>query len=242
MLRIAICDDDASYVEQMLDYIDEYNKYNTKQIEIMEFYSGNSLLNHIISGNRFDIIYLDIEMDRLDGIRTAMSIREYDINVLLIYVSSHESYYQQLFEVEPFRFIKKPINKDQFMDILNKAISRLDKKSEDFHFKYNKSIVKLPFKDIVYFDSELRIVNIHTIKGKYSYYNKLDNVEKDILNKTNIFIRVHKSYLVNYDYIKTWEYTKVILYNGYEIQISEDRRSMIRKKYIELIGGINSGT
>lgn len=242
MLRIAICDDESSYVEKMIKYIMDYNKDKLNQIEINEFYSGESLVNHIVKGELFDIIYLDIEMDKLDGISTAITIREYDINVLLIYVSSHESYYKQLFEVEPFRFIKKPINKNQFKDVLEKAISRLEKVSEDFHFQYNKSIIKLPLKDIMYFDSQIRVVNIYTENQIYTYYDKLDNVEKKVKEITNMFIRVHKSYLVNYSYIKQWEYAQVTLYNGYIIQISEDRRKMIRKKYMELIGGINSGT
>ncbi len=242
MLRIAICDDESSYVEKMIKYIMDYNKDRLNQIEINEFYSGESLVNHIVKGELFDIIYLDIEMDKLDGISTAITIREYDINVLLIYVSSHESYYKQLFEVEPFRFIKKPINKNQFKDVLEKAISRLEKVSEDFHFQYNKSIIKLPLKDIMYFDSQIRVVNIYTENQIYTYYDKLDNVEKKVKEITNMFIRVHKSYLVNYSYIKQWEYAQVTLYNGYIIQISEDRRKMIRKKYMELIGGINSGT
>lgn len=242
MLRIAICDDESSYVEKIIKYIMDYNKDRLNQIEINEFYSGESLVNHIVKGELFDIIYLDIEMDKLDGISTAITIREYDINVLLIYVSSHESYYKQLFEVEPFRFIKKPINKNQFKDVLEKAISRLEKVSEDFHFQYNKSIIKLPLKDIMYFDSQIRVVNIYTENQIYTYYDKLDNVEKKVKEITNMFIRVHKSYLVNYSYIKQWEYAQVTLYNGYIIQISEDRRKMIRKKYMELIGGINSGT
>lgn len=242
MLRIAICDDEVSYVEQILQYIKEYSKGKIKKIEFLEFYSGESLINKIMEGESFDIIYLDIEMDKLDGISTAMKIREVDINVLLIYVSSHESYYKQLFEVEPFRFIMKPINKEKFIDVFGKAIDRLRKIEDYFHFQYNKSIIKLPLKDIMYFDSQIRVINVYTEKRVYSYYDKLDNVEEKIKKRTNFFIRVHKSYLVNYFFIKQWSYSQITLYNDFIIQISEERRKEIRRIYLELIGGINDGT
>ncbi|ROR21356.1 LytTR family two component transcriptional regulator [Mobilisporobacter senegalensis] len=238
MLRIAICDDEITIVEQIRQHLEDIGNSINRQLEIVEFYSGVRLVEATSKKGNFDIIFLDIEMDIMNGINTALKIRETDINVLLIYVSSHEGYYQQLFDVEPFRFIKKPINKKVFQDIFLKATQRLDMKVRDFHFQYNKSIIKIPLKDIMYFVSERRTINIHTEDKIYTYYDKLDSVEKSVKNDNIIFIRIHKSYLVNYQYIKQWEYTQVTLYNGYSIQISEERRKKIRKIYMELLGGI----
>lgn len=237
MLKIAICDDEITIVEQIRQYLEEIKKSNNRQFEIVEFYSGVKLVEAVAEKDNFDIIFLDIEMDIMNGIHTALKIREIDINVLLIYVSSHEGYFQQLFEVEPFRFIKKPINKKVFLDIFLKATQRLDMSVKDFHFQYNKSIIKIPLKEIMYFDSEKRTINIHTENKIYTYYDKLDSVEKNVKNDKIVFIRIHKSYLVNYQYIKQWEYTQVTLYNGDSFQISEDRRKKIRKIYMELLGG-----
>lgn len=239
MLRIAICDDEIIVVEEIRKYLEEIQKNVNMQFEIDEFYSGKRLLDANINQG-FDIIYLDIEMPNMNGINTAIQIRETDVNVLLIYVSSYDGYYQQLFEVEPFRFIKKPINKRIFIDVFNKASQRIEKKNTDFHFQYNKSIIKLPLKEIMYFDSQRRTINIHSVNKTYTYYDKLDNVEKKLNNtnnENNVFLRVHKSYLVNYKYIKQWEYSKVYLYNGSMLQISEDRRKKVRKRYMELLGG-----
>lgn len=236
MLRIAICDDDITIVEQVRQYLEDIAKNTKRQIEVVEFYSGVRLVEVASKKGRFDIIYLDIEMDIMNGINTALKIREKDINVLLIYVSSHEGYYQQLFDVEPFRFIKKPIDRDIFKEIFLKASQRLEMKVRDFHFQYNKCIIKIPLKDIMYFDSERRTINIHTEDKIYTYYDKLDSVEESVKNDSIVFIRIHKSYLVNYQYIKQWEYTQVTLYNGYTIKISEERRKKIRKIYMDLLG------
>lgn len=238
MLKIAICDDDITIVEQIRQYLEDAARKTNRYLDIVEFYSGVTLVEATSEKGRFDIIYLDIEMDIMNGINTALKIREKDINVLLIYVSSHEGYYQQLFDVEPFRFIKKPVDKQNFQDIFFKAARRLDMKVRDFHFQYNKSIVKIPLKEIMYFVSERRTINIHTEDKIYTYYDKLDSVEDTVKNEGIVFIRVHKSYLVNYQYIKQWEYTQVTLYNGYTIQISEERRKKIRRIYMELLGKI----
>ena len=62
----------------------------------------------------YDIIYLDIEMENMDGITVARKIREQDPYTILLFVSSYDSYYEQLFEVEPLRFLRKPINPEKF--------------------------------------------------------------------------------------------------------------------------------
>ena len=92
-----------------------------RYIEI--FYDGASLERIYEKGDRFDIIYLDIEMSGKNGIEAAKSIRRLDRDVLLIYVSSYETYFMQLFEVEPFRFIKKPIKETEFEEVIDTASS-----------------------------------------------------------------------------------------------------------------------
>ena len=124
MLRIAICDDDKILVTQIEEMLNRYldKKMIDRYIDI--FYDGASLERIYEKGDRFDIIYLDIEMSGKNGIEAAKSIRKLDRDVLLIYVSSYETYFMQLFEVEPFRFIKKPIKETEFEEVIDLAYER----------------------------------------------------------------------------------------------------------------------
>lgn len=138
MLRIAICDDDKILVTQIEEMLNRYldKKMIDRYIEI--FYDGASLERIYEKGDRFDIIYLDIEMSGKNGIEAAKSIRRLDRDVLLIYVSSYETYFMQLFEVEPFRFIKKPIKETEFEEVIDFAYERIIEEDAYFEYKYNK--------------------------------------------------------------------------------------------------------
>lgn len=110
MLNIAICDDDIQIAGQMEMMIQNIAKRNFIDADIEVFWDGKSLADMVASGYGFDIIYLDIEMDKEDGISAAKRIRIYDKNVLIIYVTSHENHMKESFMVRPFRFLVKPVN------------------------------------------------------------------------------------------------------------------------------------
>lgn len=203
----------------------------------IEVYSdGSELWGNLLSGKSFDIIYLDIEMAKINGIDVAKLIREKDNNVIIIYVSIHENYFIELFEVEPFRFIKKPIDTTKFNDYFNKAYERILKEELFFEYKFNKVPHKELTQNIMYFESTGRMITIHSIKENATFYGKLGTIEKQLSAGKIPFLRIHQSFLVNYRFIKEISFYKVILVDGTELQISEDRQKLIRSRYNELIG------
>ena len=110
-------------------------KYQYK-LELEVYSSGEELICGYEEGNRFDLIYLDIEMKGIDGIETARWIREQHYHMILIYVSSYDTYLKQLFEVEPFRFLQKPVSLEAFEEVFLKAVQRIEEqKGEYFRFQ-----------------------------------------------------------------------------------------------------------
>ena len=114
MLEIAICDDETLVTAQIEKMLEEVTEESVTKIEVDVFYDGSSLVEHIERGKRYDIIYLDIEMTKQNGIDAARNIRKMDKKVLIIYVTSHESFAKEVFEVSAFRFITKPIEPQIF--------------------------------------------------------------------------------------------------------------------------------
>ena len=96
MLRIAICDDDVYLVANIEEMLCQYLKKNLIESDMEIFYDGITLEKKYECGERFDIIYLDIEMGGKNGIEVAKFIRKLDRDVLLIYVSSYETYFLQM--------------------------------------------------------------------------------------------------------------------------------------------------
>lgn len=237
-MKVAVCDDDlqfASSVEDMLFQISDSKKI---KMEIEVYTDGDDFLKDYDEKKQFDIIYLDIEMENTDGIETAKRIRKRDQDVIIIYISGYDTYFVQLFEVEPFRFIKKPINENTFREYFDKAYERIVDKADSFYnYKYNKQEYRLPLKEIYYFESAKRIIYIHHTGGTDKFYGKLNQIEEYLNDGTVPFIRIHQSFLVNYRYIKSVRYDQVCLLDNNILQISEDRKKLVRLKYSDLLGG-----
>ena len=178
MLNIAICDDDIQTTGEMECLIQRISKQNFVDIETEVFWNGESLVNAIIKENKFDIIYLDIEMEKEDGISAAKRIRMYDKNVLIIYVSSHENHMKDSFSVRPFQFLVKPLSEKQ-MEICFKAAFD-DINDTDFYFRYSYKRInyKVPVRDILYFESNRRKVSIVTERDTYEVYKKLNEMSE----------------------------------------------------------------
>lgn len=234
MLSIAICDDDIQTTGKMEMQIQKMAKQNFVDTDIEVFWNGKSLVDAVVAGDGFDIIYLDIEMDKEDGISVAKKIRMYDKNVLIIYVTSYENHMRESFSVRPFQFLVKPVSEEQ-MEMCFKAAYE-DINSGDFYFRYSYQRMnhKVPIRDILYFESNKRKVFIVTEEGNFELYGKLNEIESGLKSCKVSFLRVHQSFLVNYRHVKGQSYDFVVMDNGKRISISEDRRRMISEQYCSM--------
>lgn len=180
-------------------------------------------------------------MKHVDGISAARLIRETDRSVLFIYISGYDSYLKELFEVEPFRFLSKPLEKELFCRYYKEACQRIRETEVFYQFTFNKEIRKVPLNNVVYFESRNRVVYIVLSSGHSEYfYGKLNGVEKELADSRCYFLRIHQSFLVNYDYIKKMNYLNVTVYIGdreLELKISEDRQKEVRRQLCEIAGG-----
>ncbi len=107
--------------------------------DIEVFYSGESFLADIMQGNQFDLIYLDIEMDQINGIEVGRQIRKEmkDYTTEIVYVSGKDEYDRQLFEVQPLHFIPKPIASNIVIDDLKLALERSKKLHRSYLINFN---------------------------------------------------------------------------------------------------------
>ena len=241
MLRIAICDDDLGFTGSLETLVLEESQSLGIRVETDVFSDGKTLLKSIQSGEHYGLIFIDIEMEQLDGISAARKIRETDRSVLFIYISGYDRYLKELFEVEPFRFLSKPLDKEKFRKYFKEACHRIGETEVFYQFTFNREIRKVPLKDVVYFESRNRVVHIFLWDGSTTYfYGKLSTVEKELEDSRRYFLRIHQSFLVNYDYIiKMNFFNLTIRMNGKEIElkISEDRQREVRRQICAMAAG-----
>ncbi len=245
MINVAICDDDQSFawnVEQLLR-----QTAAEQELEVCcEVYpDGSDLIRAVTEQQKcFDLIYLDIEMETMNGIHTAQALREKELPILIVYISGHEKYLKELFCTEPFRFLSKPVMEDEFRTVFFSAYERIRRQTGYFTFFYKKICHRIPYNRIACFESNGRVISVHRSDQGASknnllpdrFYGKIDEVEKQVSSKNGRFLRVHQSFLVNFDYIKAIAATEIELLDGMRIQISEDRRKAARARFAALAG------
>ncbi len=138
MLYIAICDDEAMVVKEVSKILSDYCKNKSIDFKISEYCDGLDLM---ISQENFDIIFLDIEMSHSNGIETAQKIRECDMNVPIVYITSYVDYWRMAFKVHAFGFITKPFNKNEFYDVMDDYFTAIhDNEIYYFMFEAKKKI------------------------------------------------------------------------------------------------------
>lgn len=236
MFSVAICDDEDMIHSQFENVISQYSKSTNKQINISSFSDGKSLCDAFESNEQYDLIFLDIEMPERDGIDTGKIIRDMMDNqeIHIVFISWRDNYCKQLFEIRPTNFLQKPISDDCIIKEICTVQKLLDKDNQSFTFKKGHETFRVALKDIIFFESINKTIHLVTTKETFDFYDKIDNVL--LKTKSNKFIRIHQSCVVNYSHISKFKYDEVELTNGKILTISQSKRKDIRAMQIVLEG------
>ena len=167
----------------------------------------------------------------MTGIEVGNYIRNQldDMGMQIVYISGKSSYAQQLFQTQPLDFLVKPISRERISDVLDMALRIIKKKKERFAFRQGKDYYYVPMGDIVYFASKGRKVKIVTLKASFEFYGKLREAAGRLPED---FIVIHKSYIVNQEYIFRYTYETVELVNGVTLTISPANRKQVRERIL----------
>ena len=242
-MNIAVCDDDTGMIETLTAMLYETADIHGLSIRCSIFFDGMSLIEAVKGqGIYFDLIYMDRKMCGMSGIQTAQAIRDIGVLNLIVFISAYEEYMAELFWVEPFRFLRKPIDMVEFRNVFLAACRRINRTARYYTFFFNKTIYKIPFDRIIYFESRDRVIYICTVGSRNAleidkFYGKMKDVERQVTSMDGRFLRIHQSFLVNFDHIKRTTYTEVEMFGGRRLQISKDRQKSVRDRLCVLLNG-----
>lgn len=237
MLGIAVCDDEVMECSRIAKKIRDILAEMKIPCAIRQFYSGQELLQ---SMENFDMIFLDVIMDGMDGMRTAQLVRERAFDKILVFISASREYVFDAYEVEAFHYLLKPVDENKLRRVLQKAACKLEKHSQEFIIvSRERQKKKLFLEDVFYFDIRGRMIDVHGTGGIFSYYGQIGVLEKDLQGKG--FFRCHKSYLVNLKYVDVYNRQEAVLDNGERIVIAKRRYEEFCREILKFMrenGGI----
>lgn len=237
MLSIAVCDDEVIECCNMAKRIREIMEEMKIPCIIRQFRNGGELLQALES---FDIVFLDIIMQDLDGMKTAQAFRKKASDKILIFVSSSREYVFEAYDVEAFQYLLKPVDDRKLKSVLQKAVFKTESRSQEFIIvSRERQKKKLFLDDIYYFEIKGRIVDAHGPEEIFTYYEQIGELENKIRDKG--FFRCHKSYLINLKYVDGYSRKEVVLENGEKIVIAKRRYDEFVQEMLKVMrknGGI----
>ena len=181
----------------------------------------------------FDLIFLDVMMNEIDGIETGKLIRQMDKNVEIVYCTSSSDFAIAAYEVHAMGYLLKPYEPGRIGAVIDYYVQKHPQKNQNYiEVKSRRKSLIIPYKDIINMESDNKVVYIYTTtQGIVKVYNKLDVFEKELSDDR--FLRCHQSYLVNMQYVAGLVDSDFIMINDKMIPIRKSGRKLIVKKYEE---------
>lgn len=225
MFSIAICDDEKAICAQLEQIFQEYSD---RGIDTEVFFNCEELYDSLARGAHYDLIFLDIEFRQMNGIDVGKKIRDElrDDCVQIVFISAKQEYAMELFAIRPMNFLIKPISQQAVLDNLEQAMALSKLYDSYFEFRFDSENHRVPYGDILYFESSNRMVRIHTKYGEKTLYGKLNEIEK---HAPIHFIRIHQSYLINRYYVTYWKAEEVEISRQVTLTISRSYQKKVRK-------------
>lgn len=239
MIKIAVCDDEEYFRKLIATYLKEYMKTKADTYEIDIFESGRQLIDIGIKVMQYKIVFLDINMDGMNGIETAKILRSYSQDAFLVLITAFMDYTLEGYKVEAFRYIlkRKVHMKESIKESLDSIFKKLDNDVKKIKFDFIEGELETTLDRIVYIESKLHKLEFHVMKEKefiYTMYEKLDAIEAKLTGQK--FIRLHQSFFVNMKHIQRLERYMVTMDNKAEIIVPRARYKMVSDAFIAYKG------
>ncbi|MCO5496162.1 LytR/AlgR family response regulator transcription factor [Enterococcus innesii] len=193
--KVAICDD----VPLVTSVLENYLAGFPSCIFECDCFNNGNRLKKMLKKDNYHIYLLDIDLPDSSGIEIAREIRKYDLNAYIVFITSYQDYIQDVFEVNTFDYLLKPIDKENLFQTIERILIYI--KNDDTKFTYFKknSCFFVAMKDIVYFEKQGRYVVLYT----QQYSDKFIMTTGKLLEKLNKnFVQIHTSYIINLNFLK----------------------------------------
>lgn len=234
VIKVAFCDDDVSTLNEISSLLNQYRVRRNQDLVFAAFYSPLDLMAEIEKGMRFDILFLDVIMPGEDGITAAREIRRYDHVVKIIFLTSSAEFAVQSYTVGAYFYQMKPIWEEGFFRLMDSAISECEKtQSRSLIVRCKKGITRIDLERLVYCEVIGRTLLFHMESGDMpESIGSLDDLNVQLAEYEN-YMRPHRSYIINMEYIKNISYKAITMENGSEIPIPHGKCSEVKKAYLE---------
>lgn len=205
-MQIAVVDDDKKILDEIKKYITEFMTEKEQTYELHMFSSGEELVSSALN---FDIAFIDIEMKGMNGLVCARYVQDKNENAIILIVTTYHQYLDDAMEINVYRYLSKPIEKERFLNSLTAATNKYFQIAQPIVFNNEDGVMKISSADILYLYIDNRNVTLCTRQGEIETRKNMEWWKKNL--NPQLFSQVHKSYIVNLRYVVGFDKSTVTL-------------------------------
>lgn len=233
MIHIAICDDEESFVKDLKEQLEQYAKERGEETRITLYFDGSELVERYDTS--LDLIFLDIQMNQVNGLKAAERIRQMDREVSIIFLTTLTRYALEGYKYQAVNYIIKPMKYVRLKAEMDRWMGRRPKKESPFLIVANDTgKYKILLGELRYVETFNRNLLLHTEEENILCYRSMKDMERELSG--NEFVRCHTSYLVNLSFVRGVKKLEIELTDGEKIPISQPKRKEFMEKLTEYWG------
>lgn len=229
-LKVAICDDEEKQLAYMRSTLETWAKGRSHLVSVQTFPSAEAFLFAYGEDKSFDILLLDIEMGKMNGVELARMLRAENERLQIVFVTGYDKYIADGYDVMALHYLMKPVSEEKLFSVLDRAVRLLSDREKDLVLTVNKATVRIALCEIVYIEALQNYAAIHTEKAEYKVKMSLSALEKEL---DDGFFRTGKSYIVGLRYVSAIAKTEITLDNGQRIPLGRGLFDAANKAFIK---------
>ena len=223
-MKILICDDEQQYVDELKIHIENFMQSRVADFTIDTANNPQAVAD---SNEIYQLAFLDIQMNELNGISLAKNLKERNNKIVIFFVTSYNDYQDEAMDLRAFRFFEKPLNADRLYSGLEKAMEYIDESYVDFYVWTDNEHKQILVDDVIYVERGNRQVTLVTTQGNFTTRETFD--EWCAILQNSFFYRVHKSFIVNLHDVTGYKYSELFVQNNVRIPIASRRQTDFHK-------------
>lgn len=234
MLQIAVCDDNIDELSNMAQLINQYRASKNLSCEYAVFPNGFELVSALEKGKLFDIYCLDIIMPGFMGIDVAKEIRIFDKTAPILFFTSSPEFALESYSVRAINYVLKPVSKEKLFFTFDEILEHIkaEKDENTLIVKSNVGIQKILISNLTFAEVIGRNVLYHLLSGKVIECTESFSSVCDTLLKYRCFIKPHRSYLVNMQYVDSIENHQMTLQTLWSVPVAQGKVKEIKQQYL----------
>lgn len=229
-MRILICDDDQEALNILNTHIQDYMRNRFINFTVISTTNPIEILNEKAS---FDLAFLDIQMEGIDGIALAKELKRRNGKLVLFFVTNHDVYQDSAMDMQALRFFSKPFNVKRLHAGLDKAMEYIDGAYVDVYVYGENAQIRILIDDIMYLTRENRKAWMYTKNNSYPLREGFDYWCQKL--PPMFFYQAHKSFYVNLHYVQKYAYTELFLDDGTQIPVAPRRQAAFHRFWFEYL-------